>query len=190
MKKFLVICLIIAFFLSLGFSFEAQAQSKFLQGLTNTGQQVDIYAGGPLPLSVYIANIVKGLLTLLGIIFVGLLVYGGFTYMTSRGNEEKINKSKGTLKAAVIGIFLIISGYTITYFIAATLESPGENGRPFYREDCENPGYVDYNSLNCCYYRAQVFNQYDPYCCNNYKDFCRSFFSQCGKTAIEQCPDR
>ncbi len=186
MKKFIIFCLIIILFSSFAWGFEANA-SKFLQGLTGTGAKVSIYGGTPQPLSLYAANLVKGLLTLIGIIFVVLLMYGGFVYMTSGGNDEKVKKAKNTLKAAVIGLVIIVSGYSITYFIASTIENP-EGGQPSYREDCENPAYVDYNSLNCCVYRVQVFQEFSQYCCNSYGDFCRTNYASCGKTDTSECP--
>ncbi len=186
MKKILIFCLIIIIFSTLAFGFEAQA-SRFLEGLTGAGNQVDIYSGGPQPISVYAANLVKGFLTLIGILFVVLLIYGGFLYMTSQGKDEQVKKAKNTLTASVIGLVIIVSGYTITYFITSTLENPGGT-QPSYRETCENPSYIDYNSLNCCTYRVQVFNEFSPYCCNNYGDFCRTNYTSCGKTSPSECP--
>ncbi|NTU47167.1 hypothetical protein HGA88_06080 [Candidatus Roizmanbacteria bacterium] len=45
-------------------------------------------------------------------LFIMLLV-GGFTYLTSFGNPEKVKKAQGTLKFAVIGFTLYISSFVI-----------------------------------------------------------------------------
>lgn len=64
-----------------------------------------------------ISNIIKIVLSLLGIIFIGLLVYAGFTWMTSNGEEEKVSKAKDTIIRAVIGLIIIIAAYGITIFV-------------------------------------------------------------------------
>jgi len=45
-------------------------------------------------------------------LFIMLLV-GGFQYLTSLGNPEKIKKAQGTLKFAVIGLIVFISSFLI-----------------------------------------------------------------------------
>ena len=56
-------------------------------------------------------------LSFLGIIFLILILYAGFLWMTSGGNEEQITKAKGMLKNSIIGLAIIISAYAITYFV-------------------------------------------------------------------------
>jgi len=68
-----------------------------------------------------VAMVIKTFLALLGVIFVLLLVIAGFNWMTAAGDEEKINKAKDTIKAAVIGLIIIAAAYSITYFVFANL---------------------------------------------------------------------
>jgi hypothetical protein len=68
-----------------------------------------------------IANIIQTLLGLLGLIAVVLILYAGFTWMTSGGNDEKIGKAKKTLISAVIGLVIILSAYAITTFVIEQL---------------------------------------------------------------------
>jgi tetrahydromethanopterin S-methyltransferase subunit G len=63
------------------------------------------------------AGIINAFLTLLGIIAVILIVYGGFLWMTAGGNEERITKAKKILYNAAIGLIIIIMAYSITYFL-------------------------------------------------------------------------
>ena len=56
-------------------------------------------------------------LGLLAIIFLTLTVIAGFKWMTAAGNEEQIKKASATLKAAIIGLVIVLSAYTITFFI-------------------------------------------------------------------------
>ena len=52
---------------------------------------------------IIIARIINIALLFLGVIAVGLIIYAGFLWMTSGGNEDKIDKAKNTLKNAIIG---------------------------------------------------------------------------------------
>ena len=66
---------------------------------------------------VAVANIINIALGLLGIIAVVLIVYAGFKWMTSAGNEEAVGSAKKTLIAAVIGLVIILSAYIIANFV-------------------------------------------------------------------------
>jgi len=106
--------------------------------------------GGLLPLGgedirVIIAKIIRIFLGLLGIIAVGLMLYAGFTWMTSGGNEEKIASAKKILINATIGLAIIMSSFAITQFILKSLSdvtgsgdanNGGVNGGPVGA--CEN----------------------------------------------------
>lgn len=46
-----------------------------------------------------------------------MFVFGGFQYLTSFGNAEKIKKAQGTLKYALIGFILFISSFLILKII-------------------------------------------------------------------------
>jgi len=55
--------------------------------------------------------------SILGVIFVILIVMAGFTWMTSAGNEEKIKKAGATIKSATFGLVLTLSAWIIWKFI-------------------------------------------------------------------------
>lgn len=71
----------------------------------------------PRSLSESIARIIKAVLGLLGIIFLALIVYAGFIWMTAGGNTERIDKAKKIMSAAVIGTTIILVAYMITVFV-------------------------------------------------------------------------
>lgn len=62
-------------------------------------------------------TIINIALSLLGIIFILLTIYGGVLYMTSRGNEEQTKKGQKIITQALIGLIIILAAYAITYFI-------------------------------------------------------------------------
>ncbi len=63
------------------------------------------------------SQIIRVVLGLLSIVFLILIIMAGFKWMTAGGNEEQIKKSTATIKAAVIGLVVVLAAYTITYFI-------------------------------------------------------------------------
>ncbi len=66
-------------------------------------------------------KIIRFLLTFAGIIAVGVLVVGGFWYITSAGNEEQAEKGQKAITNAIIGLVVVILAYTIVTIISATL---------------------------------------------------------------------
>jgi Type IV secretion system pilin len=61
-----------------------------------------------------IANIVRIVLGLLGILFVILIIYAGVLWMTSAGNADQVEKARGIIVQAVIGLVVILASYAIT----------------------------------------------------------------------------
>ncbi len=68
-------------------------------------------------IAVIVARIIRIALSVVGIIFVCLVVYAGFLWMTAAGRPEPIEKAKKMIKQGVIGLFIILSAYSITTFI-------------------------------------------------------------------------
>lgn len=48
-----------------------------------------------------------------GIAFLGLLLYGGFLYLTSAGHEPQVERAKHTMRDALIGIVLVILAWPL-----------------------------------------------------------------------------
>ncbi|MDX9893612.1 MAG: hypothetical protein RB292_04365 [Patescibacteria group bacterium] len=64
-----------------------------------------------------VAKLIQVALGFLGIVFLVLILYAGFNWMTSAGNEDKISTAKKTMVAAIIGLTIILAAYAITYFV-------------------------------------------------------------------------
>ncbi|MBI4812330.1 hypothetical protein HY798_02705 [Candidatus Falkowbacteria bacterium] len=45
------------------------------------------------------------------------MIYGGYTWMTASGNEQQVEKAKGIIKNAVIGLIVVLAAYVVTAFI-------------------------------------------------------------------------
>jgi cytochrome b subunit of formate dehydrogenase len=65
----------------------------------------------------YVVNLIKLFLTMLGMIFVVLILWAGFNWMTSRGETAAVDKAKAQIKASIIGILIILAAYAITIFV-------------------------------------------------------------------------
>lgn len=57
------------------------------------------------------------LLSLIGLIFFVLMIYGGITWLTARGEEAQVDRARKIITSTIIGLILVISTYAITYFI-------------------------------------------------------------------------
>ncbi len=71
----------------------------------------------------FAAYIVNILLSVTGIIAVLFLIWGGFRYITSAGNDEVAESAKKTIQNAIIGLVIIILSYTIITIIANALQN-------------------------------------------------------------------
>ena len=71
----------------------------------------------PKSLAEIIGAIIGIFLSFLGVIFLILILYGGFIWMTSGGNEIKVIRAKKILTNAIIGLIIVLSAYSITYFV-------------------------------------------------------------------------
>ena len=61
--------------------------------------------------------VVRTALSLMGVVFMSLIVYAGFTWMTAQGDESKVEKAIGTIRRAVIGLIITVGAYSITQFV-------------------------------------------------------------------------
>ncbi|MFH1508553.1 MAG: MMCAP2_0565 family pilin-like conjugal transfer protein [bacterium] len=69
----------------------------------------------------YVGNVIRWVLGIIGVILVALIVYGGFLYMTSAGNEETAGKAKLVLTYAVIGIVIVAISWIISDYVLSAL---------------------------------------------------------------------
>lgn len=75
----------------------------------------------PKDIRVMIASVIYVALGFLGIVFVVLLVWAGFTWMTAGGEEAKIGEAKKRITAGVIGLVIVLAAWGTTWFVMNTL---------------------------------------------------------------------
>ncbi len=69
-----------------------------------------------------IRNLINIALGFLGVAGVIVTLYGGFTWMTAFGDDEKVGKAKKTIVAGIIGIVIIGVAWTIVSYVLKVAE--------------------------------------------------------------------
>ena len=72
-------------------------------------------------LSTTISNIINAVLALVGVVALGVILYGGFRWMTAAGNEEAVGEAKKIITAGVIGLIIVIIGWAVVSFVITTV---------------------------------------------------------------------
>lgn len=94
-----------------------------------------------------VATVIKTILALVGTIFLVLTIYAGVLWMTAQGEESRVEKAKEILKAAVIGLVIIMSAYAITYFVTSKLsEVSGASSNNSQQSQANCPSFSDQSS--------------------------------------------
>lgn len=80
-----------------------------------------------------VGRIINVALGFLGVIALGLIIYAGFLWMTSNGEEDKITRAKKILVSASIGLAVILASWAIATFIISKLSGAisGNGGNGF-----------------------------------------------------------
>ncbi|MBP6884794.1 MAG: hypothetical protein KBC17_03130 [Candidatus Pacebacteria bacterium] len=98
----------------------AHAQDEY--GLRATAEEAGIINRGERQeLSTLVGNVLGTALSMVGVLFFGLMIYGGILWMTARGNDDQTKKAFDTITAAVIGLVIILASYAITTFAFRTV---------------------------------------------------------------------
>lgn len=93
----------------LGFNSTGAISGYFKASLQNSDPRI---------VAVGIINIALGFV---GVIFLGLLIFAGFKYMTAAGNEDQVKKSISQIKQLAIGFIIILASWGLTRYILNAL---------------------------------------------------------------------
>ncbi len=74
-------------------------------------------------LTMVIGDILQLALSILGILFVIFMIYGGYIWMTAAGNESKADKAKDIITQSILGLIIVVGAYAITYFVIYAFNS-------------------------------------------------------------------
>lgn len=113
---FLGLFLVIVFFITVqntcaaGYDFEKEG------GLITTGEQAGYNLATPAP-ELVVGQIVQIILSILGVGFLGFMIYAGIIWMTAQGNEQRVEKAKNMITEAIVGIIIVSAAYAIAFFV-------------------------------------------------------------------------
>ena len=79
--------------------------------------------GNTTSIPVILGRIIKTFLGIVGGIALMVFVYGGLMWMTARGDSGQVKKGQDALKAASIGLFIVIFSYTLAGYLVTALTS-------------------------------------------------------------------
>ena len=69
-----------------------------------------------------VKNVVNTAMTVLAVVSVIMLIYGGYNYTTSGGDASKVTKAKNTILYAVIGLIIALLALAIVNFILGEIK--------------------------------------------------------------------
>ena len=115
-NKFEAVALPVAFLLTLFFTRADQCFAQMLNDPTGLAASSDKTIIGS-----FVGKAVSFFYGLVGIGFFIMLLWGGFTWMTSAGNPEKVKKATSILTAAVIGIVIILAAGVVNVVLKGIL---------------------------------------------------------------------
>lgn len=87
-------------------------------GLTQFGGELGL---SQKPLTEVIANIIRIILSLLGLVTVVIILLGGFKWMTAGGSDEKVKEAKKLIFQGIIGLAIVLSAFAISKFVVEGL---------------------------------------------------------------------
>lgn len=86
------------------------------------GETIGDVAGlGQADLATVIATIIRAILGFLGVVAVVIILWGGFLWMTSGGQDEKVRNARKLIIMGIIGLAIVLAAYAIASFVINAL---------------------------------------------------------------------
>jgi len=127
MKKLVNLVVMFAMLLNGGLflvqSVSAQAETDIITDINENNQYIDQTGLKNTDLRSTVANIIRTIMGLLGIVAVVIILIGGFYWMTAGGAEERVETGKKWIFSGIIGLAIILSAYALSTFVINTLSS-------------------------------------------------------------------
>ena len=120
MKKIILFALVLFIgFLFVPIKLEAQLNAdvqKSIMGQTQAGADT-AKIGKPADIRITATRVISTVLETIGMVFMLLIVYAGYIFITAEGEEEKVKKAMNIIKPAVVGLIVILMSYGITLYV-------------------------------------------------------------------------
>lgn len=118
MKKFAKFALAAGAVMAVALPFMAQpTHAASILSIESVGSQIGL---GNADLKKTVLNILQMVLGLLAFVAVIMVILGGFTWLTAAGNEEKVERAKKIISAAVIGLIIVLLAWAVVIFVTRT----------------------------------------------------------------------
>jgi len=101
----------------IGLAAEPKDNNYGLDTTAKTGMGVEKATIDSNNLPTIIGKIVGTGLAFLGVVFFILIIYAGYLWMFSMGNEQTATKAKEIIIAAVIGLVIVLAAYAVTSYL-------------------------------------------------------------------------
>lgn len=107
-------------------AFAADIQGGLCTGsdiqISTSGSTCDGSADGE-GLNTLLTNVVNIFSAIVGVVAVLMVIYGGFRYITSGGDQNKVASAKNTLIYAIIGLVIVALAQVIVHFVLGQASS-------------------------------------------------------------------
>ncbi|MFA6447594.1 MAG: hypothetical protein WCW31_05080 [Patescibacteria group bacterium] len=129
-KKIVLASVIAVSLCSLSLTSQALAAGagSIRSGLDSAAQTSGLNQGAGTSLETVIGNLINAALSLVGVLLLVYLIYGGFKYMTAGGSGKGTEEAITIIKNAVVGLIIIVLSYYIADFVLTRLVGATEGG--------------------------------------------------------------
>ncbi|MFH1745209.1 MAG: hypothetical protein ABH881_03525 [bacterium] len=90
------------------------AQDKFLTGINDTRVGAGYEDLDSSSIDVTIGKVIRIIISSVGVIFLALMVWGGYIWMKASGNEQDVEKAKKIITNSILGLAVVAAAYAIT----------------------------------------------------------------------------
>jgi TRAP-type C4-dicarboxylate transport system permease small subunit len=94
--------------------------AAFQEGITGAGTNAGVNTG--VTVGAFIGIVVQAVLQIIGVVFFILMLYGGFKWMSSSGQQKQIEEAQKIITHSIIGLIVVILAYAISMFIVSSLQ--------------------------------------------------------------------
>ncbi|MFA6919158.1 MAG: hypothetical protein WC244_03570 [Patescibacteria group bacterium] len=131
-KKFIAGLLTLAIAVTMiGLPFVAGASTDLNTADENLNSFQTASGLGDADLSTMIGTLVKAILSLLGVVAILIVLYGGFKWMTAAGDEGKVDGAKKLIISGIIGIIIVVAAYAIASFVLSAIQNAAGTGATY-----------------------------------------------------------
>ncbi|OIO19303.1 MAG: hypothetical protein CO029_03115 [Candidatus Magasanikbacteria bacterium CG_4_9_14_0_2_um_filter_41_10] len=95
----------------------------------------------------FFGSFIQIILSITGMLFFVLLIYGGYVRMTAHGEDDRLKKSTKTMVAALLGLTIVLLSYAITKFVLPRIYN-ASRVEPVYQENNDSPNTIYQKSID------------------------------------------